>query len=147
MHFTPLTEEELQVADLLPDGAYDYKVLKSEDRVSQSGNEYIALTLLIKTNEGKTHLVFTNLALIKLLKHFCDVNSMQDFYNSGDVAAFRCMDMAGGRVLIGTEPEKPNPNGGVYRAKNIVKDYIASPNGSSLKPLPDSDFTNDEIPF
>lgn len=148
MHFTPLSDEELEIVSLLPEGIYDYKVIKSEDKVSQAGNEYISMQLLIFTNDGSNHLVFTNLALIKLLKHFCDVNNMQDLYKSGNVEAFQCMDKSGGRVVIGIEKEKPNPSGGVYKAKNIVKDYIADAKGSPSMPLAQKDdFTNDEIPF
>ena len=154
MRFTPLTEEELQAASLVPDGIYDYQVIKSEDAVSKAGNEYIKFTLSVFDNEGKEHLIFTNLALVKLLKHFCDVNGMQNDYMSGVVLAEKCLYKAGGRAVIGIEGEKPNPNGGVYAAKNIVKDYIHDAKGSmqspaAMKPLPDAkdDMPFDEIPF
>lgn len=149
MIFDPVSEEDLQKQLLLPEGFYQYQVVKSEDKVSKSGNEYIALTLKIWAQDGSEHLVFTNLALIKLLKHLCDVNNMQDEYKSGNIPAESFMFKSGGQVSIGIEPEKQNPNGGMYKAKNIVKDYIFAPHGSSMKPLPDvkNDFPDDEIPF
>lgn len=148
MHFTPLTENELHASDLLPEGTYQYKVIKSEDKISYSGNEYIALTLKITDKEARDHLVFGNLSLIKLLKHFCDVNNMQDQYKSGEIYANLCQNKVGGRVVIGIEGEKPNPSGGVFRAKNIVKDYVYAINESKLMPLQNKDdFINDVIPF
>lgn len=148
MKFDPLTEEQLQVAALLPDGIYNYQVIKAEDKISQAGNEYTSITLKIWDNDGKEHLVFTNMALIKLLKHFCDANGMQDEYKLGDIAAESFLHKTSGRVVIGVEGEKPDGKGGMYKAKNIVKDYIAAPQGSLLTPLtPKDDFINDIIPF
>jgi hypothetical protein len=153
MHFLPLSEEELQTQALAPEGVYNYQVLKSEDAVSKAGNDYIKLTLKIWDDAGKQNLIFTNLSLIKLLKHFCDVNHMQSEYTSGNVPASSCQNKSGGKVMIGIEGEKPNPNGGMYLSKNIVKDYITAPHGSMLtpaamKPLPDvKDEFNDMIPF
>lgn len=149
MRFTPLSNEELNMQSLLPDGMYNYQVVKSEDAVSRAGNEYIKATLKVWDNDGREHLVFTNFALIKLLKHFCDVNGMENEYLSGNIPAEIFNGKCTGKALIGIEGEKPNPNGGMYNAKNIVRDYIVSPHGSTLKPLPDvkNDFPNDDLPF
>lgn len=150
MRFTPLTEEELQMSSLVPESIYSYQVAKSEDAVSKAGNDYIKLTLKIWDNDGKEHLVFTNLALVKLLKHFCDVNGMQAEYNSGNIPSDICMGKSGGRVLIGIEEAKVKnfATGEMYPAKNIVKDYVVTPHASSMKPLPEvkNEFDGD-IPF
>lgn len=149
MRFEPLTDEQLQISALLPEGIYSYKVVKSEDKVSQAGNEYISLTLQVYDDQGKEHLVFTNLALIKLLKHFCDINNLQNEYESGELPSNKCLNKSGGRVCISIEGEKPNPNGGVYKSKNIVKDYIADQKGSLMNPLPEykDSFIDDALPF
>jgi len=150
MNFYPLTEEELQVASLVPEGTYNYQVIKSEDKISQKGNEYTAITLVVWDNEGKEHQVFTNMALMKLLKHFCDVNGMQDEYKSGNVPAESFMHKSGGKVVLGIEGEKPDGKGGVYKAKNVVKDYIGEINHtpSATNPLPPKDNLDvDELPF
>lgn len=149
MKYSPKTEEELQKEGLLPDGIYSYQVMKSEDKVSKAGNEYTAITLKVWDNEGAEHLVFTNMALIKLLKHFCDANGMSAQYLSGNIPAEDFMYKAGGRVVIGLEGEKPNPMGGMYKAKNIVKDYTVDATPSGMKPLPSKsdDFFDDSIPF
>jgi len=148
MRFTPVTESELQVAKLLPEGIYSYEVKVSEEKLSEAGNDYISLRLKVWDEDGKEHIIFTNLALKHLLKHFCDVNDMQEEYKSGNIPQEQFLNKCGGSVCIGIEGEKPNPKGGTFRAKNIVKDYVKLP-GSKLKPLPKpkDDFLNDEIPF
>lgn len=149
--FEVYTEEELQMVSLLPEGIYSYQVVKAEDKPSKSkpGTEYTALVLKVWDKGGHEYQVYTNLALAKLLKHFCDVNDLQDEYKSGDVPSDLMVNKCGGNVIIGIEPEKPNPNGGMYKAKNIVKDYIFEPKHSGMKPLPDvkNDFKDDELPF
>jgi hypothetical protein len=148
MQFQPLTEEELQIASLIPEGVYDYQVMKAEDKISKAGNEYTAIDLMVWDNNAKSYLVFTNMALTKLLKHFCDVNNMQEQYKSGNIPAMEFMNKAGGQVVIGIEGEKANPNGGTYKAKNIVKDYVVDLPGSMMKPLPEiKNELNDDIPF
>lgn len=146
MKFTPLTEEEIQSSSLMPDGIYTYHVIKSEDKISQSGNEYISLTLKVWDQEGRDHLIFTNLALVKLIKHFCDVNGMQNWYQSGDIQANSCLNKSGGMVQIGTQLPKSDGKGGMYPAKNIVKDYIIGNPTSKLNPIK-NEFNDDALPF
>lgn len=150
MRFSPMTEEEIQMESLLPEGMYAYKVIKSEDKVSQAGNDYIKITLKVWDNKGKEHMVYSNLSLIKLLKHFCDVNNMHNEYLSGDIPAENFMDKSGGMVILGIEGEKPDGKGGMYKAKNIVKDYIGSPKPDHMMPLghpKKDDFIDSELPF
>ena len=148
MKFDPVTEEELQRDGLLSSGIYKYLVTKSEDKISKAGNEYTAITLEIYDDEGKCHVIFTNMSLKKLLKHFCDVNGMETEYKSGNLPPESFLRKSGGKVMIEIEGEKPNPNGGMYKAKNIVKDYIVYHHGSTTKPLPEKDdFINDDLPF
>lgn len=148
MRFTPKTEEELRASLLLPEGIYNYKVIKAEDKISAAGNEYISLVLQVWDSEGHESAVFTNLSLIKLLKHLCDVNNMQLDYKGGDIPASKFMNKCEGKVVLGVEPEKPNGSGGYYPPKNIVKDYVPAPIPSKLNPLGDiSSLDAQDIPF
>ncbi len=152
MIFTPKTEEELQMENLLPEGIYPYQVIKSEDKVSQAGNQYTSITLKVWDKLGGEHLVFTNMALVKLLKHFCDVNDMKSEYQSGNIHESMFLGKCGGRVCVSVEGEKPNPKGGMYKAKNIVKDYIPDTRPSGMKPLPEAkggfvDDSLEDLPF
>lgn len=153
MQFLPLTEEEIMSASLLPDGIYHYKVIKSEHKISTAGNEYIAMTLKVYDDNGNSSSVFTNLSLKHLLKHFCDVNGLQDDYQSGNLPPDKCLFKSSGRVVISKEAEKPNGNGGWYPPKNVVKDYIKEAKGSTLMPLGTAnganvtEFKDSDIPF
>lgn len=150
MNFTPLSEQELQIASLMPEGIYDYQVVKAEDKISKAGNEYTSINLMVWDEQGKEHIIYTNMALIKLLKHFCDVNNMEEQYKSGNIIAASFEGKNGGKVQLGIEGEKPKEGGGNYKAKNIVLDYIAPSADSTMKPLPAAkkdDFLNDDIPF
>lgn len=148
MNFQPLSEEEIQTASLLPEGVYQYEVIHAEDKISKAGNEYTAITLKVWDSEGATHNVFTNMALIKLLKHFCDVNHMQDKYKSGSIHENDFLNKSGGLIVLDIEDAKSNGKGGMYRAKNVVKDYVLdNARPSTLQPLKNDDFHNDDIPF
>ena len=148
MKFNPISEEEIQTASLAPEGIYRYRVLDAIDGVSRAGNEKVELVLKIWEDTRKEYVVFTNLSLIKLLKHFCDANNMQDQYKTGEIRAAMCQGKSGGMVEIGIEQEKPNPNGGMFKAKNIVKDYILSEKAYEMKPLPEvKNELNDDLPF
>lgn len=148
MKFDPLTEQEINEISLVPDGAYQYQVTSAEDKISKASNAYLSLKLKIWDKDGKEHNILTNLALIKLLKHFCDVNKLQDQYKAGELTPHHCLGMCGGKVIISTELEKPKPDGGVYPAKNVVRDYIAKAVESNLQPLkPNDDFADKDLPF
>jgi Protein of unknown function (DUF669) len=150
MIFKNLTEEEINRINLLPEGVYDYQVIESKEKQSQkTGEDYISLTLKIYDYEGKEHILYNcNFWNMKIIKHFCDVNGLEEQYNSGNVPAEKCLYKSSGKVVIGIEGEKPDGNGGTYRPKNIVKDYIVAPPGSSCVPLTKNPISLDQdIPF
>jgi hypothetical protein len=150
MRFTPLNEDQIQQSGLLKEAQYDFTVINAEEKPSKSkpGNTYIALILQVWDEEGRERLIYTNLALIKLLKHFCDIAGLQDKYEAGEVLADDCLNK-GGRVVLGIEKSKINPNGGDYPAKNIVKDYVLKKSHDSMgkKDNNPPDFINDVLPF
>ncbi|MDP4145608.1 MAG: hypothetical protein Q8936_14170 [Bacillota bacterium] len=124
-----LTEEEIQKAMFIEDGSYNYKIIRSTEKISKkTGNDYIALELVLWDKAGKERLVFCNLWSMKLLKHFCDVNNMEADYKSCDIPDYKFVNRSGGKVLIGFEPEKDDGNGGIYKAKNVVIDFIKDEN-------------------
>lgn len=153
MNFQPLTEEEIKTAQLAPEGNYNYRVVSSEEKKSRAGNEYISLMLEIWGEDGRNYIIFTGLFFHKLIKHFCDVNGLQNEYNSGTLAASSCLGKDSGKAVISIGPEKDDGKGGKWPPKNIVEDYIASPVGSQIMPLGASpfgtsgEFANEDIPF
>lgn len=144
MKFNPLTEDELnQSFQLLKDGEYDFTVFHAEEKISNQGKEYIFLKLQVWDDAGMERLIFTNLALMKLLKHFCDVTGLGPNYQHGEVHASDCLNKSG-RCLIVTEQGKAKPEGGYYPDRNVVKDYIYKlPSTPSVS----TNFKDSELPF
>lgn len=148
MKFKPQSEDEINASQFLPDGEYDFTVLHAEEKISAAGNEYIFLKLQVWDREGKEHIVFTNLALMKLLKHFCDVAGLQDKYKFGEILASDCVGKVG-LAEIGFEPRKPKPDGsGYFSDKNVVKDYV-SKKANSNQPERKAvvNMIDDDLPF
>lgn len=127
---------------MLPEGIYDYQVAYAEDKISHAGNEYIFLKLSVYDIQGRERLIFTNLAFIKLLKHFCDAHGLQEKYKNGELLAEDCLGKIG-KCEIGIEKGKANPNGGFYSDKNIVKDYFYK---KDQKPIEKKVELNDDLP-
>jgi hypothetical protein len=146
MRFKPQTEEELQASfQLLEPGQYDFTVAVAEDKVSHAGNDYIFLKLQIWDINGNERLIFTNLALPKLLKHFCDVTGLGGKYQHGEIFSEDCLGKSG-RVDLIIEQGKHKPEGGYYPDKNVVKDYIYK-KPLTMKEENKIDLKDDDLPF
>lgn len=155
--FTPLSDEELDLIDIIPEGEYDFEVIKSQRKTSKKGNAMCELQLRVFGNEGRNHivfdyLVFSNVNLnIKKVSHFSKAIGIHDQYMKGSLPEeFHSFS---GRCLIGVQEEMPKDGGGFYPKKNIVVDYVKR-NGSSQvhakqenKKIDIEDFKDDELPF
>ncbi len=159
-HIDPKSEEELDIFGLLEDGVYDFEVIKSEDKVSSSGNPMNKVTLKIWEKDGSVrimsdYLVFSPVAFcLRKIKHFCDAVGISDEYTSGKIRS-DFMGLAG-KVelkikpgdLIPDDKLMGKPHGSKYPDKNEVKDYIVKSTNDGMKPLPEvKDEFNDDIPF
>lgn len=165
-----LSEEEALKArefQLLEEGIYNFKVESASFTYSTSGNPMIKLTLVIK-HDGKEFRVFDNLIgtrnMIWKLKHFADTTGLTKTYESGNFSFEVCRNQQG-KCSIGKEDAKPKNDGtnGIWKAKNIVVDYVTSdfklPNKAATNPFaPPSpkkeeraptveDFDDSDIPF
>lgn len=56
--FIPMTDEEIDAMNLVPEGQYDFSVLKSVRKTSKAGNPMAELTIQYWDIEGKEHTVF-----------------------------------------------------------------------------------------
>ncbi len=87
----PLTEEEIESLSLMDVGDYDFEVMKSEDKISKSGNKMNVVTLKFWDKEGKTHtlmdwIVFAEHPLcMKKVRHFCVSLGLEEEYKSGQI--------------------------------------------------------------
>ena len=157
--FNPMTDEELDTYNLLPDGIYAFEVAKSTRKVSKAGNQMAALQLYVWDKEGKMHIVFDNLIFstvplnIKKVKRFCDTTKLSKEYKEGRIP--EDLTKRNGFVEIGTEDAKPKEGGGFYPKKNIVIEYVMTAKGALMHDMnyaePEGgkdDFKDDEeIPF
>ena len=146
--FTPRTDEQIEALankDLLPKGQYEFKVLNIEKRVSGSGNDMLAIKLLIvQGNDSRTlmdYIVMTDKWAFKL-KHFCESVGFHKVYEKGE-ANLISFEGQGGTLKLDIQKGTPKQDGsGNYADKNVVTDYVPNALAKEIK-----DIFNDEIPF
>ena len=155
----PMTEDELtkEIEDarpILPDGVYDFEVIKAEEQISKSGNPMAKVQLRIWDADGVVrfvtdYLVFSDNAFcIRKIRHFCASVGLLAEFNKGEIP--QELDMRSGKVLIGLDELRAKPEGGFYSRKNKVVDYVAAEEGSipAKAPMPvHNDFDDKDIPF
>src|SRR5258708_1797702 len=127
MKYTPFTEEEAAADGVLPADNYDFEVIDALDQKSQAGKEMIKLTLGVFAKDGGKRYVYDYLIADSKMRfkvrHFCDGAGILDIFERGELTANDCK-ARNGRVLIHVEGERPNPKGGMFPAKNVVRDYF-----------------------
>lgn len=150
-----LSDDELDA--LLPDGVYDFEVVKADRKTSRSGNPMCALTMHVWDKAGEKHTIFDFLVFstanmcIKKISRFSKSTGIYEEFKKSSLRE----DMVGlsGKVLIGTEDEMPRPSGGMYPRKNVVMEYLPEseqPRASTVRAKVEekpSEFEDDTIPF
>lgn len=119
MKFTPMTKEEIELANLLAPGVYPFEILSATDEISKTGNEMIKLKLNVFSEDREVH-VFDYL-LEKMafkLRHFAEATDMLADYEAGKINAWHCVDKVGYCKLA------IDQGNGEFPAKNVVKDYL-----------------------
>lgn len=138
MKFKSYTDEQIDRLGCLPEGEYDFEVIKTTEGFSKSGNEMLTVTLLLVGLDGQTNTVFDYLLDTKQMafkiKHFFSSIGLEDDY-SKEVEFFENNLLTKkGRAIVGIQKDYD----GKYPAKNVIKDYI--------KPL-DSKLFDQDVPF
>ncbi len=162
--FQPMTEEELNKPDdLVPDGIYDFEVVKSTRRDSRNGNPMAELNIKFWDKEGNVHnifdyLIFSNIKFnIRKIKHFCDAVGIQDKFQQGELPE----DFGGysGKLSIVTQEGSEIPldklkgkrPGSKYPDRNVVEDYVMTDKGAlkydASASKKDDTFKDDDLPF
>lgn len=146
---SPLSSKQLKEGNLIPTGVYNFQVVDAAEDVSKAGNDMIKLQLKIWLEDGRERYVFDYLleALEYKLGHFAEVTGLMDQYNNKTLNAIDCLHKCGS-VKIGIKSDKT----GQYADQNAVLDYVNTPPGSLLSPIPQQatkdDFINDDqLPF
>lgn len=143
LSFSPKTEEQLRVENLLKIGEYDFDVLSADDVTSKAGNPMIKVNLGIYEGDAIRARVFDYLlsAMEAKLRHFCDTTGLLTKYEDGSLSAVDCRGRAG-RVKIGIEEAE-----GSFPTKNVVKDYVVR-KAKPITPAPAAPRPeDDDVPF
>lgn len=119
--FSPKSDKELNEANLLPVGEYDFEISKAENKTFRSGSTGIALTVMVYTPDGTArlvndNLVFSDAAMFKV-SQFSKCVGLYEKYSAGDIDASDCVHRSG-KCRVDIEPE------GDYPAKNKIKSYV-----------------------
>ena len=140
MRFNPKTPEELAALNNAPPGVYPFEITTALDTQSKSsGADMIKLTVRFfvadKTRQVNDYLLESMPAK---LAHFCRETGLTGAYEAGTLCAADCIGKTG-FVKIGLSKERPRDDGGVFDAKNEVKDYVPAPINATARPEPTAD--------
>jgi len=147
MRVQPKTEEEIQTANLLPDGKYGFVISDAKETISKAGNEMIVLTVRVYKDDGGFILVTDYLmeSMAFKLRHACEATGLLGDYDAGELNADNFVGKEG-FLKIKTQPAK-----GEYGPKNVIADYIVGegfkPPKDNLSKSLDGDELEDDIPF
>jgi hypothetical protein len=145
MKFIPrdCTEKQIQESALIPNGDYDFEIVKATEKKSKAGNIMMELKLKVWDSNGKERFMFdflltdTDMMMFKF-KHFCESVGLQSQFELGEVTEGDCLNKSG-RVRIFIQQDKS----GQYGPRNSVKDYLSVTGSVSSK----SDISGKNDPF
>jgi hypothetical protein len=148
MSFSDYTDDELNKTDLLPEGEYDFEIVKSELTTSKkSGNEMIALLLRVFDDQGGSH--FVNDYIVASPNMKWKIKSILSAVNLPAPIVSDDLPGRSGKVQIKLVPA------GEFPAKNEVKAYGEKAGKASSDPAPQTFkpsapapvIEEDDIPF
>lgn len=148
MRFQPKSEEEINAANLLTAGDYDFEVSAASEEVSAKGNDMVKLTLHIEGEEGRRHTVFDYLvgsdASMFKVRGFAVCVGLLPQYEVGEMSADSMIGRTG-RCQIGIDDKNK-----AYAPKNVVRVYHKPMNGTAAAPASKAQgaaVVDDDIPF
>jgi len=148
----PLSREEMERGDLIPDGNYDFMVADAAETYSKAGSEMIKLTLKVWDKDGRERTIFDYLldALPYKIAHFAEATGLFDKYQEGVLSADDCIGKSGECKIYIQKSKDPQ-----YGDKNSVGDYLLPDDAqvakqerkaAEAKGQPVDDL-NDDLPF
>lgn len=165
--FNTMTEQEIMIKEkeeskssLVEDGVYDFEIIKSTRKISQSsGNPMAHLQIKFWDKEGRTknlfdYLVFSNTVFsTKKIRHFCLSIGKPEFYEKGSLpdelagysGKFKLITQAGS--LIPDDKLGTKPKGSRYQDRNVVEDYVVLSNNNIKEKKENEKFFDDDVPF
>lgn len=101
-------EDEKQPGQLEPEGVYPFEVVDAEEKISQKGNPYINVKLMLYIGDHeKTLFDILMPQMPDKLRSFCEVVGLSDNYQSKTLCADDCVHKQGYLRLT----KKPNDRG------------------------------------
>ena len=148
MNLNPMTEEQIQLLNLIPAGNYSFLVIDAQDTTSKkTKKEMIKLKLKIWDLAGKERILYDNFvdheAFQYKIRHFAELAGILDQYDSGNIMANSCIGKQGiAKVIIQKSTDSNYPD------KNAVADYVVKKNAVQEPQIAENtpEF-DDEIPF
>jgi hypothetical protein len=136
--FTPVTEEELEMAGLIDEGKYDAVIISAQSKLSKAQLPMIELVVKVYGNDHSERNIYCYLTdkMPRLLKHLCDALGLDSKYKSGRISP----DLFVGEnvsVMVGIQKDK----NGVYPPRNNIHDFISRAQSK------ESSFDNTDVPF
>ena len=130
MKFTPMTKEEMELANLLEPGVYGFEVLAALDKISKAGNEMIEVKLNVFGESREAHVYdYLMEKMAFKLRHFAECCGLMADYESGVLDAHRCNGKVGYcKIAV-------DPGNGDFGPKNVVKDYVPAPSAPQSAPV------------
>jgi hypothetical protein len=135
MNYTPMTDEEIENANLIPDSTEcNAEIIESMEHTSKEGKESIKLIVEVYHGEGKQKIFcYLTPAYAKLWKHAIVTMLGETVYQSGNISA-SMFEYKLCKVIIGVDEYKG-------KKKNIITDFIITKDGGQI---PEK---KDDLPF
>lgn len=144
--YTPRTDEEWQLLNLLPEGKYFFKTIEVEESKTKNGDPMLVLKNLVTAPNGQERTIkdwlIANDEMGYKIKHYCDAVGLEAVYMAGQFNANSCKDKTGFLEI------KIAPANGGYGPSNKVKSYV-SKNKVNLNQTAKTpkEILDDNIPF
>jgi hypothetical protein len=119
--FTPLTEEEIEMAGLLDEGKYDAVILAATNEISKAGNPMVKLIVRVYGPNYIEKEIWCYLSekMPRLIKHLCDALGYEDKYRSGSLEPDLFVNQ-NVTVIVGIQKDK----NGEYPPRNVISDFL-----------------------
>jgi hypothetical protein len=152
--YNPLTQEDAEKErqyPLLESGTYNFEVAKATFKTSKSNNPMIELVLNVWDNHGKQYTVYDYLISTKGMNwkilNFCESVGLMKDYDQGKFNENLCVGRSGKADIV-YQIGKARPEGGFYKDKNAVANYIKMEGDKkSIDKDSDDPFAGEDIPF
>lgn len=143
MRFQSKTEEEIIRENLLPEGTYDFEVVKAEEKESKKGNPMLEINMKVFRADGDGFIFVRDWLMeafpMKLI-HFCREVGLESRYADGVLTAEECVGRTGRVQIVQKQQDGFDP-------QNSVKDYGPGKGVAAKAKAETQEDPDDIVPF